>query len=304
MNFGLPYKGSKSRIAVELCSKLPSAEHFYDLFVGSGAVAHRVIFENRWKHVHINDINPLIPNLFIDAVNGKYHEESRWVGREEFLQKKEADGYVAVMWSFGNNLRNYMYNEEVEPLKKAMHFAICGEWDAMNKYGIDLSSIKDIPSRYHRRIKAQNIIKRSLEKPVGFVADNFELVQRLVVCESLERQERLQQLERLHRFKDKITKSSVDYRDVKIQPNSVIYCDIPYANTDGYVTDFDHDAFYDWASLWENIYISSYWMPEDRFECIAEFKNRSTYSKDSNATQATERLFIPRGNHHIKTTLF
>ena len=203
------------------------------------------------------------------------------------------------MWSFGNNLRNYLYNEEIEPMKRAMHEAIAnGEYEKMKSYGIDLSAIDGAPSRYWRRLKAQNIVKKYVEQHPD------ELLERLVVCESLERQERLQQLERLARFKDKLITTTLDYREVKIEPNSVIYADCPYFGTDGYVTDFDHEAFYNWCSLWENIYISSYWMPEDRFECVAEFKNRSTYSKDSNATQATERLFIPKGNHHIKTTLF
>ena len=89
--YGLPYKGSKSRIANELCAMLPSADNFYDLFVGGGAMAHRAILENRWKHVHINDINPLIPQLFNDAIDGKYHDESRWVSREEFLRERERE---------------------------------------------------------------------------------------------------------------------------------------------------------------------------------------------------------------------
>ena len=261
-------------------------------------MAHGAILANRWGKVHINDINPLITQLFSDAIDGKYHDESRWVSRQEFLDNKETDGYVAVLWSFGNNLKTYLYSEEIEPLKKAMHEEICGAHGKLREFGIDLSPIHGIPSRYHRRLRAQNIVKRYVQH------HSDELLERLVVCESLERQERLQQLERLSRFKDKLTVSSTDYRNVEIEPNSVIYCDIPYVNTDGYVTDFDHEAFYEWACQQELIYISSYWMPDDRFECIAVIKNRSTYAKESNSTQANERLFIPRGNKHIKTTLF
>lgn len=296
MSYGLPYKGSKSRIANELIACLPNAENFYDMFVGGGAVTHRALLEGRWRNVFINDINPLIPQLFLDSVNGKYHNCTRWVSREEFHEQKATDGLVAVCYSFGNNLRQYLYNEDVEPYKRAFHIAVAErDYAPMQEFGVDLSPVDSIPDIHWRRIEAQNI-----------VAENEnENIQRCSTCETLSRYERLQWLERLNRFKDKLHMTSLDYREVEIKPNSLIYCDIPYYNTDGYVTEFNHDEFYDWACNQENpVYISSYWMPEDRFDCVMEFSNRSTFSRDSNSTEATERLFIPKGQHHIKTTLF
>lgn len=32
--FGLPYKGSKDKIAEKICSLFPQKENFYDLFMG------------------------------------------------------------------------------------------------------------------------------------------------------------------------------------------------------------------------------------------------------------------------------
>ncbi len=38
------------------------------------------------------------------------------------------------------------------------------------------------------------------------------------------------------------------YKDVVPEPNSMLYCDIPYRNTTGYSTgSFNHDEFYSWA---------------------------------------------------------
>lgn len=36
MNFGLPYKGSKNKIAKWVCDILPKANTLYDLFAGGG----------------------------------------------------------------------------------------------------------------------------------------------------------------------------------------------------------------------------------------------------------------------------
>lgn len=40
MRYGLPYQGSKNKIAEWVISNLPKAEHFYDLFAGGCAVTH------------------------------------------------------------------------------------------------------------------------------------------------------------------------------------------------------------------------------------------------------------------------
>lgn len=40
MNYGLPYLGSKSKIANDIISLFPPAENFYDLFAGGCAITH------------------------------------------------------------------------------------------------------------------------------------------------------------------------------------------------------------------------------------------------------------------------
>ncbi len=87
-----------------------------------------------------------------------------------------------------------------------------------------------------------------------------------------------------------------DYRDIEILPASVIYCDIPYFNTREYKRDtFDHKAFYEWCEKQtQPLFISEYWMPEDRFECVAEFKRTSTFSATNNSLKKIERIYRPK----------
>lgn len=119
---------------------------------------------------------------------------------------------------------------------------------------------------------------------------SIESIQRL---ESLQSLESLQRLQSLQRSKG-LEAHAGDYRDVNVKPNSVIYCDIPYVNTDGYGEgEFDHKAFYDWACQQEvPVYISEYWMPEDRFKCIAERTKVCSYGTSRNRN--IEKIFVPR----------
>lgn len=86
-----------------------------------------------------------------------------------------------------------------------------------------------------------------------------------------------------------------DYRDVEILPDSVIYADPPYKGTKGYGMDFDHEAFYQWCEKQTAlVLISEYWMPEDRFVCIAEFPRISTLSATNNSKREIEKVFVPK----------
>lgn len=96
-----------------------------------------------------------------------------------------------------------------------------------------------------------------------------------------------------------LTTTIGDYRDVEILPDSVIYCDPPYRNTREYRHNkgsFDHESFYDWCERQTAlVLISEYWMPEDRFVCIAEFERKSTFSATNNALSRIEKVFVPKG---------
>lgn len=152
MKYGLPYKGSKNKLAERIVRLLPKRTHLVDLFCGGCAVSHAALLMGKFEHIHINDINWMCPTLFIDALNGKYNNEKRWISREDFFRLKDTDPYVAVVWSFGNNLRDYLYSKEIEPLKKAIHYAMFfSDYSLGKELGHDLSfidPIQDLQKRY------------------------------------------------------------------------------------------------------------------------------------------------------------
>ena len=137
-NFGLPYMGSKNRIAKELITEIiwnePNAQIFIDLFAGGCAMSHAAILSGKFKKVIANDINAM-PKLFKDAIKGKYKDEKRWISRDEFHKLKDTDMYVKSVWSFGNNGQTYLYGEHLEPYKKAYHYArVLGDFSLFNQF--------------------------------------------------------------------------------------------------------------------------------------------------------------------------
>ena len=134
--YGLPYMGSKSAIADAIMSQLPKADIFVDAFAGGCAMTQCALLSGKYAAVIANDINDT-PQLFCDAVNGKYRNETRWISREDFHKLKASDPYVRICWSFGNQGENYMYAQEVEPWKKALHYAyILDDFSLMREFGI------------------------------------------------------------------------------------------------------------------------------------------------------------------------
>ena len=287
MRYGLPYQGSKNAIAEKLVSVLPCADNFYDLFAGGCAITHRAMIDGRWKNYYANDIDN-IPTLFFDAVNGKYKDEKRWISREDFARLKDADLYVSLCWSFGNNRKNYLYSKEIEPWRKALHYArVLGDNSLLRDFGIKSDgNTKDI-KKHHNEYK-DKYIKWYIKNVQNNKFCGEKLNADLSRLPHIERLQRLQSLQRLQ-----ISQKSYD--EVEIKPNSVIYCDIPYENTTGYKSgDFDFKKFYDWASnQTEHVFISSYHISDDRFVEVDGWNKTMLFSL-TNAT-GIERLFVPKG---------
>ena len=123
---GVPYKGSKNSIAINLCKHIPQEgiENFYDVFAGGCAITNEMLKQNKYKHYYVNDLNGQGVQLFINAIKGKYRNERRWISREDFFALKDTDPYVSICWSFGNNQKTYLYNKDIEEYKKAIFEAI------------------------------------------------------------------------------------------------------------------------------------------------------------------------------------
>lgn len=118
--YGLPYQGSKSKLAERIVSLLPPATHLYDLFAGGCAVSHCALLSGKWGKVSFNDISDSVM-LFKDVLEGNCPDGSEWISREEFYRRKDSDPYVRLVWSFANNQRDYLYSRQLEPYKKAVH---------------------------------------------------------------------------------------------------------------------------------------------------------------------------------------
>lgn len=117
MSYGLPYKGSKNSIAKWVVSNLPKSHAFVDLFAGGCAITHAAMLSGKFERFIVNDITEY-PQVFRDAVAGMYRDERRWISREDFSRLKDSDPYVRLCWSFGNNMKSYLYTPEAERFKK------------------------------------------------------------------------------------------------------------------------------------------------------------------------------------------
>lgn len=140
MNYGIGYQGSKSRIAEGIVAQLPSGRRFVDLFAGGCAIVHCAMLSGKYEKILCNDLYPHGSNLFRQALEGEFNkpEYLRWVSREEFMAKKDTDDFVRLVFSFGNNGTTYMYNKELEPLKKAFHYAVVyDDWTYLEQYAKD-----------------------------------------------------------------------------------------------------------------------------------------------------------------------
>jgi site-specific DNA-adenine methylase len=355
--YGLPYKGSKSKLAAKIFEIFPTAENFYDLFAGGCAMTHFAIAHKNYKRIIANDINAGPVQLFRDAIEGKFENERRWISRGDFYRLKNSEPYVRYVWSFGNNGENYLYSKEVEPWKKALHFArVFGNFDLFNEFGIRTDGTrKDIRENeeqykkfyiewYLKKIEKTKLdreeLRKNLEEKIkktsedlrqylvdglkksgrtaadidrhlgtngmaghyfsksqwGFpTKENYQKLQEIIylpldydevfgVALLLEAVQRLQRLE----------VCSKSYDEIPILKNSILYCDIPYKDTDGYGMDFDYEKFYAWCEKQtEPVFISSYEMPEKKFCCVKKITHRATLCSGA-GLKVCEKVFMPR----------
>lgn len=333
MNYGLPYKGSKNRIAKKILDVLPTAPVLYDVFCGGCAITHAALLSGKYSRVVANDINGMIPAAFEKAIRGGFRHEDRWISRDDFQRLYKTDSYVAMCFSFGNNLHEYCYARDLEPYKRALHYAIfwqdTGPWRELCPETAEAlkKAVESEQDRHKRRIKAGRAIVKELkaglmngtinpevmnkpiyrkirkEKTPGLGIQPAESVERLKNLETLQTDEslcRLQSLERMERINsvDVLPVLSVttgDYRALNFERGGIIYCDPPYKSTkERYGREFDFEDFYAW---WEAqtlpVYISEYTMPEDLFVPVAAF----TVTRKQNAAKSNicpEKIWRPR----------
>ena len=273
MNLGLPYKGSKNTIAVDLVKCMPRGKKLLDACCGGGAVLMAAAMSGRWEKVVGNDLNPATIAL-LDAVlihKGQIeYEHTPVCTRDDFansLQRIEngdfsiQDCVNKYCASFGNDGKTYLYGKQIEEYKLAAEQMLTAD---------TLDQRRKFYRKFHALINT----------------DDSEDKERL---QSLERLQRLQSLERLERL-ERLDIFDIDYKEF-----DVVYFDIPYKGTNKYDFEFDYDRFYDLfkslkTDLKINAFLSEYDAP---FTCVAEFEKTQLMAASVGATKKTskERLF-------------
>ena len=248
-SWGMPWMGSKSDIAWQVVNAIPKGETFVDLFFGGGAITHAAMVSKRWDNFIANDILGT-PDIFIKAVRGELKGYDRFVSRSEF--KASDDIVVKMLWSFGNDLKSYLWSPENERLKGI---------------ATQMLTAKTLESR---RMYFKNCIG-ALQKEYIQNIDRLERIERLESLQSLQRLEMLESWQSLHGLEmlERLQGLKCDYRAVTIPSGGVVYCDIPYKGTSGYIGGFDHEAFYEWfSSLKVPAFCSEY---DAQFTMVAEW---------------------------------
>jgi len=265
-HYGVPYQGNKSRIADIIINILPQGKRLVDLFGGGGAITHCGMLSGKWGGGYLyNDINPMITGLFMDAVNGKYHNERRVITREDFEELKDTDAYVKYIWSFGNNGTGYLWGKDIEEFKTTACHALQDE---------------TLNERRMAYVHFIQMIENTKDPTPNRLAP-------------LERLQALTQLEALQRLEI----SNLDYHDYKYKKGDVVYCDVPYeqkdkAKCDDYGLQFNSLEFYEWCKAQPyQVFFSSYEISDDSFYKIKIKSVMSLIGANTNSQKVNEYLY-------------
>lgn len=175
MNYGLPYKGSKNKLAKEIVDLLPEGEVFVDLFCGGCAVTHAAMLSGKYKRFIINDIDPQMPQFFTDAASGKFKNEKRVISREDFARLKDTDALVATVWSFGNLQKDYLWSYENEKVKIPACKMILADTveERLKYYRQFIGALQDVKAELERRRKNMERYKAEYGEIAGSVREEL-----------------------------------------------------------------------------------------------------------------------------------
>ena len=272
MNLGLPYKGSKNTIAVDLVKCLPRGKKLLDACCGGGAFLMAAAMSLRWEKVVGNDLNPATIAL-LDAVlihKGQIEYEHPPVcTRDDFansLQRIENGDFTIqdcvnkYCASFGNDGKTYLYGIQIEEYKLAAEQMLTAD-------------TLDQRRKFYRKFLA--LINT-------YDSEDKDRLQKLECLQRLQSLERLERLERLDLF-------DIDYKEF-----DVVYFDIPYSGTNKYDFEFDYEKFYNlFKSLKTELHINAFLSEYDApFTCVAEFKKTQLMASVGSSMATTrEKLY-------------
>lgn len=272
--YGIPYQGSKSRIAPWVVEHLPAAPVLVDLFAGGCAVTHAAMESGRWGKVVANDLGEG-PDVFRRAIEGEFADDKTVWTREEFLLHRDDDLAHALVHSFGNNARDYLWSPEMEAVKvPACKMLLADTW--RERYRL-----------YHRFMDAL----------AEYVAAHGEVPGQRNCCKcELERLQGLQRLQRLQGLQRLLEVARLDYREVGVPEGATVYADPPYRGTSqlayAQAGKFSHAGFDDWLeSVPFMVVVSEYAAPRGCVQ-VAARERRCSMAGNGKSQKTVERLFV------------
>ncbi|WP_204120225.1 DNA adenine methylase [Levilactobacillus wangkuiensis] len=253
---GLPYVGNKGQKVEQIMESLPNGKRFVDVFGGGGCVSLTAASSGKYEEVIYNDRRKTVVELLRALVNDEPHfnlMDYVALTREQFFDWRDNQPdsiertLVLIAYSFSNNQKDYLWNKKNEEekllLTRALFYGNTGtEFDQLYSYSLNANTISEKNRLFHKwRREQMNISSR------------YDLLQQL---QHLQRLEQLQQLQRLQQLEY----STLDYHDLIIRPDDIVYCDPPYVNTGIDYGGWNPDAFYVWLAACpaKQIYISEY----------------------------------------------
>ena len=268
---GLPYVGNKGQKAEKIIDILPAGHRFIDVFGGGGSISLTAASSGKWDAVVYNDQRKTVVSLLKALIEDNPHFNLMnyvYMDRETFYNWRDSmpdsieRTLVLTVWSFSNNLHDYLWGKRIEKeklqLTRAIFWGDTGtKLDDLYTYTKNEATIYDKYQMFHKwRLEKMNIHGRY---------DMLQQLQQLQQLERLQRLQQLQQLERLQRLQqlqqlNSIEYSTLDYRFLNIKNDDIVYCDPPYFGTGEDYGGFDNESFQHWLANCpaKQIYISEY----------------------------------------------
>lgn len=276
---GIPRIGRKTYKANKILDLIPAGSHLVDVFGGGACVTLHALAKGKWNKITYNELSPHVYRLVDELIFQKKQvdlEKLCFTTREQFkavLAKPESeytleDEIIRLFLSFGYCQRTFLFGKKIFSKKMlATHALLRGD------SGTELDKVYDESSKQSTLAGKYAVWRKH------FHDDNC--LQELEQVGRLQQIESLQQIERLN----------LDYRELKIKPDDIVYCDPPYVGTNTYkdVPPFDEDEFVDWYMNCpaKEIYISEYQVLPGT-ELVADLGSKHSFK--ATATRKNELL--------------
>lgn len=328
-SWGLPYMGSKNSIAKDVVDALPGGERLVDLFAGGCSITDCALKNtDKFSRFLVNDLNGWSPKTYVKALAGGFNGEERWISRQDFFRLKDTDPYVKLCFSFGNNIKTYMYNTELEPYKRALHHIIF--WEDYIPMGVICPQVVDIIKEYckgkdrkgrrlasgyavadhvkqkgsveywqsnpmFRAVKVKWSKERRGLKGSELANNSLKDIVPKSILESLEGLERLQSLQSLQSL-ERI--QSIVQHDSKIETSSISYADYEYREGDvvycdpPYKNTNGYGIKFDSDAFWKWARTRDYPVYVSEYQAPSDFV--SIWSKEKRVLLNGESLTAPR----------